>query len=158
MVAAPAQTATIEISTSTGSVGSALSPEKTTGVTAISELISEPSTWAIVALGLVALGYAGGFRRNRRRRLDTLWKSLRIRRRQSVIGEPDQKRRMMRGPRDAAALRGRAIASRCPVARGIFTDWQSMMCNDAFESAEEQARIGGAPLWRCHWSKSQPQP
>jgi hypothetical protein len=39
-------------------------PEKTTGVTAISELISEPSTWAIVALGFVALGYAGGFWRD----------------------------------------------------------------------------------------------
>jgi hypothetical protein len=64
MVAAPAQTATIEISTSTGSVGSALSPEKTTGVTAISELISEPSTWAIVALG-----FAGGLGRDRRQRL-----------------------------------------------------------------------------------------
>jgi hypothetical protein len=63
MVAAPAQAATIEISTSTEPAGSALSPGKITGVTAKSELISEPSTWAIVALGFVALGYAGGFRR-----------------------------------------------------------------------------------------------
>jgi hypothetical protein len=54
MVAVPAQAATIEISTSTGPAGSALSPGKTTGATAISELISEPSTWAIVALGFVA--------------------------------------------------------------------------------------------------------
>ena len=72
MVAVPAQAATIEISTSTGPAGSALSPQKTTGVTAISELISEPSTWAIVAIGFVALGFVGGFRRDRRRRLDTL--------------------------------------------------------------------------------------
>jgi hypothetical protein len=40
---------------------------------------------------------------------------------------------MTSGPRDAAALRGRAIAARCTVAHCIFTDWQSMMCNDAFE-------------------------
>lgn len=71
MVAVPAQAATIDISTSTGPAGSG-PPEKITGVTAISELISEPSTWAIVAFGFVALGYAGGFRRNRKRRLDTL--------------------------------------------------------------------------------------
>ena len=74
MVAVPAQAATIEISTSTGPAGSALWPEKTTGLTVISELISEPSSWAIVLAlgGFVALGYAGGFRRDRRRRLDTL--------------------------------------------------------------------------------------
>jgi hypothetical protein len=46
---------------------------------------------------------------------------------------------MTRGPRDAAALRGRAIASRCTVAHCIFTDWQSMMCNDAFERGSTSA-------------------